>query len=495
MNEGDIKHEYDISEIERLCYNTGLSFARDLFAYILKDIDDRICKSRNKSGDVYYENRGGNYTNVKTLMGPVDYYHHIYAYEYTDPETGEIHKKRKYLLEEKTNFGLIGKMSMNVAYIAAHLICEQSYRQVSSSIENMTGLSVSPQGIWNLIQGLAEKLEVDMGGLDGDKPSEENVKKIARVILEEADGVYIKMRGKDRPENGHAKEMKVAAFYEGFRRRSDSSGNKEYKCVNKRYVVSFAEPDEFFEKKESYLSEFYDVSKIKTRLVNHDGAYWIRNMYRGTLTDEVYFQLDTYHRNKILIKLPKSQRAELHNHFRMHDIEAVFSALRRFYRETNDKEKKKRILMVYKYYKNNKDGLIPITHRVGLNLPELPDGLAYRSLGTMESSVGNLVARRMKHRKAAFSRRGAENLAWLIGLKLCGDIKARINDRLSCNDKIRFETSFLREQENVLSAAAIKAVSGSGYVPLSSSPPLSGAVQSFTRKAIKSLINGDSTPI
>jgi hypothetical protein len=482
---GELKKEYDVSKLELLCYQAGLQFAKDLFAYYLKEIDEDIRETRN-IGDIYYKNKGCSLSTVKTLMGPVDYSRHGYEYEYTDKETGEIKKKKTFLLNEKAHFELIGKMSVNVAYAAAHLICEQSYRQVSESLENMTGIVISPQGVWNLIQRLAERLEIKIDGIDQNVPSENTAKKAASVILEEADGIYLSMRGSDRPENGRSREMKVATFYEGSCKMNRSK-RTEYKCVNKKYMVGFEEPGEFFEKKEAYLAECYDVQKIKTRLVSYDGAHWIKNMYRAFTSGKVHFQLDTYHRNKALLGLSPSQRAEIHGYFKMHEISKALDALRRFYRETSDEEKKKKILSVYKYYKNNKDGLIPITQRVGVTLPELPDGIEYRSLGTMECSVGNLVARRMKKRKAAWSCRGAKNLAWLIGLKLCGDMKSRI-EGLS-DDRICLETSAHYNANEVLSAAAIKTISGSGYLPMSSSLPIKDAVYSFTREAIQGLIN------
>jgi hypothetical protein len=476
---------YDLVDIEKMCYNAGLAFAREMFQYCLSAIEDDIRKNRNQDGDgPYYKNHGGNSTCMKTMMGTVEYHHRHYKYI---NEKGEC--KTAYLLDEQLGFNLLGKMTISVAYAAAQLVCEQPYRKVSENLEMLTGLTVSPQGVWNLIQRLAEHLRIDISEIKEELPSEETVRKVASVIFEEADGVYLRMRGKDKPANGHGREMKIATFYEGFKetKRSKNAKRVAYKCVNKKFMTGFEEPDDFFMKKENYLSRVYDINKIKVRLMNSDGAVWIKNMYQHS-PGKKHFQLDPYHRNKSLREagLSKNEIKEVNHYFRHHDIKEAFSVLRRVYQEADNKKKKERILKTYKYLHSNKDGLIPIIERKDLNLPKLPSDLEYRAMGTMESSVGNVVALRMKKRKAAWSKRGAENLSFLIGLKVCGDIKTCIYSL----DNAALTTSSQVEDEllDALSAAAIKEVSGSGYEPISSSLPIINATHSFTRKVINELI-------
>jgi len=475
---------YKLMEVEKICYEAGLAVAREIFRHTLEACEEEIRINRNKNATGrHYKNIVGRNLTYKTIMGEVDVVRRYY--KYTDEKTGE--DKHIYLLDEKLKGALIGKMTMNVALYSAQLITEQSYREVAERVSEVTSLAISPQAVWNLIQGLAERLNMECS--HEKKPTEEEARKVVEVIFEEADGVYIKMRGSDRPEDGHAREMKIATFYEGFRMLHRNKNKEEYECVGKRYITSFGNPQDFFEKKEDYLAQFYKTEKIGTRLINHDGAAWIGNVYsypRG----KVYKQLDPYHRNKVLRKsgLSKDQIHEIMGYFRHHEIQEVFKALQRIYHEVEEEKKKSRIAKIYEYYYNSRKILIPIMERGISNLPKLKRGLEYRSLGTMESSVGNVVGRRLKKRKAAWSIRGAENITRLIGLKLCGDMK-------SCIANITGEYIKIEEPDDdfseILSASAIRVISGKGYkYPVTARLPIEKSTLSeYTRKAIKGLLN------
>lgn len=51
--------------------------------------------------------------------------------------------------------------------------------------------------------------------------------------------------------------------------------------------------------------------------------------------------------------------------------------------DTEDEKEQKKLKELYKYFKENRDGLIPYRERV-LDIPEPPLGLEYRNLGTMK---------------------------------------------------------------------------------------------------------------
>jgi hypothetical protein len=53
----------------------------------------------------------------------------------------------------------------------------------------------------------------------------------------------------------------------------------------------------------------------------------------------------------------------------------------------------------------------------GLDIPALPEGLVYRNLGIMEHHICDIIIQRMKHRKASWSIKGAENLGKLLATK------------------------------------------------------------------------------
>ena len=58
-----------------------------------------------------------------------------------------------------------------------------------------------------------------------------------------------------------------------------------------------------------------------------------------------------------------------------------------------------------RYYRINENGLLPYQPQVA-ELPEHPEGLEYRGMGTMENHVWSVIARRMEHNHARWSRQG-----------------------------------------------------------------------------------------
>lgn len=83
--------------------------------------------------------------------------------------------------------------------------------------------------------------------------------------------------------------------------------------------------------------------------------------------------------------------------------------------EEKEKAKLKELLT---YFSENKEGLLSYKER-GLKIPEPPAGVEYRTLGTMEHHICDIIAQRMKHRKASWSISGAERLGKILTLKVC----------------------------------------------------------------------------
>ena len=68
----------------------------------------------------------------------------------------------------------------------------------------------------------------------------------------------------------------------------------------------------------------------------------------------------------------------------------------KIYRDSlSDETEIKDVEELLKYYINNREGLIAYQSQ-GLNLPEHPDGLEYRNMGTMENHIWSVIAKRMK---------------------------------------------------------------------------------------------------
>lgn len=78
-------------------------------------------------------------------------------------------------------------------------ITEPSYRECASQVSEMTGQNISAMGVWNVIQALGEKVcENEAELTEAYKKGQVKGKREIPVLFEEADGVYIKLQGKDR---------------------------------------------------------------------------------------------------------------------------------------------------------------------------------------------------------------------------------------------------------------------------------------------------------
>lgn len=111
------------------------------------------------------------------------------------------------------------------------------------------------------------------------------------------------------------------------------------------------------------------------------------------------------------------------------------------------------------YYKNNREGLIPYQMQ-GLELPENPEGLEYRNMGTMENHVWSVIARRMKHNHSSWSRRGGNHLAKILAKKCSGRLY-EVTERLRCP---LFEEEKVEElYEEILMAGKVAKKVGKGY--------------------------------
>ncbi|WP_283683797.1 UPF0236 family transposase-like protein, partial [Parablautia sp. Marseille-Q6255] len=112
-----------------------------------------------------------------------------------------------------------------------------------------------------------------------------------------------------------------------------------------------------------------------------------------------------------------------------------------------------------RYYKNNKEGLLPYQSQ-GLELPENPEGLEYRNMGTMENHVWSVIAKRMKHNHTSWSKRGGNHLAKILAKKCSG----KLYEVTQSLKQPLFETETVEElyREILLSAKAPKK-DGKGY--------------------------------
>ena len=132
----------------------------------------------------------------------------------------------------------------------------------------------------------------------------------------------------------------------------------------------------------------------------------------------------------------------------------VFKYLKIYRDSLSDETEIKDVEELLKYYINNREGLIAYQSQ-GLNLPEHPDGLEYRNMGTMENHIWSVIAKRMKHSHTCWSKR--ENHLAKILAKKCGGKLYEVTEK-SKHAIFKEETV-----EEILMAEEVAKKVGKGY--------------------------------
>lgn len=236
------------------------------------------------------------------------------------------------------------------------------------------------------------------------------------VLFEEADGVYVKLQGKDRKSARQDKaEIKVGIAYDGWKR----TGKDRYELPDKVVVAGFAGAKEFHEYREAAIAQKYNLDEVCERILNADGASWIKKVKDKSTC----FQLDPFHRNKAVkekIHNPKAVR-DIMKLLEEEKIDELFAYLEIYKNSLWEDSEIEETEELIRYYRNNREGLLPYQSQ-GMELPAHREGLEYRNMGTMENHVWSVIARRMKHNHTSWSRRGGNHLAKILTKKCSGKL-------------------------------------------------------------------------
>lgn len=231
------------------------------------------------------------------------------------------------------------------------------------------------------------------------------------MLFEEQDGVWLHLQGASRKQYGSSHEMKVAIAYDGARKMSKG----RYELTGKVACANFESVSKFVCRKEGKIAETYRMDEIKTRILNGDGAQWIK---QSTMDEAVVFQLDAFHRNKAIrqyVHNPEMQK-RIFKLLYTKQIDKMLDFIDTLANSVEDEAEEEGLHILHAYFTNNKDGLVGY-HRRGLKLPEPPEGKVYRRLGAMESNIFTIIGNRMKGGRACWSIDGGNNLARLLTLK------------------------------------------------------------------------------
>lgn len=465
-------------EIERIFFEIGCEVAKTLMSWFLERLDEELCKNRNKAE---LRHKGTRKTSIKTLMGEVPINRVLYKKFKEDGSAEYV-----FLLDEELGLDTIGLISPNLVEKVADYSCEMSYREVSQAVSDFTNQSISHQGVWNIIQAIGEKQEeAEKRLVESFKDNKLSGDRKVPILFEEADGLWLSMQGKSREKSSKGKkELKIGVIYEGWEKRYPSS--KEYKTVEKKAIAGYMKPDEFKDLKDAVIAEKYNVDEIVYRVLNGDGATWIRN---GHDLETDIFQLDPYHLAKSIIRNVYDKQARRHilRWLKGGEIEKALSKIDSLKYECGGLESEvKKLTTLENYIKSNIDGIVVYKDRKNITLPEAPEGIEYRNLGTMERNV-NIFAKRMKGAKS-WSEKGASNLAKIIALKMGKGFKDKISALISGQLSEKFTERFV-ETISSTQTAVKKTVKKSLYPIHQGQIPFSNCKVTNGRKAIRSMFD------
>ena len=471
-------NEKTFKEIEREFFEIGCEIARGLMEAFLSKVDKELEESRDKR---QFRHKGKRVTSIKTLMGEVSVRRVLYKRNKEDGSVEYI-----YLLDEALGLDTIGLISPNLVEKILEHSCEMSYREVSKTVSNFTNQTISHQGVWDVVQSAGGKQkEAEKQLINSFKNEELSGNKEVPVLFEEADGLWLTMQGKSRKGSSKGKkELKLGVIYEGWEKRYP--GSKEYKTVNKTAFAGYMKADEFKKLRDASIAEKYNTDEIVYRILNGDGASWIRHGH--DLETEV-FQLDPYHLSKAVVKniYDKQCRRHIMRWLKEGQFEKAFKKIEELKYECGGEEKEVgKLTALEKYIKNNIDGVIIYKDRGNISLPKAPEGIEYRNLGTMERNV-DIFAKRMKGAKS-WSEKGADNLSKIIALKMGKGFKEKIAALISGKVSERLTERF--EETLSSSKAGLKGTIRKAVYPLHRGQiPFSSCKSTNGRKVIRRMFD------
>lgn len=413
-------------ELEQKIYKMVCEYGCEIMKQILENKDKELMLTRNKKE---YRHKGYRTNTIKTVMGEIEYKRAIYLKD----------NKHVYLLDETISIDTIGKLSSNLAEIMLKTVVNTpSYRKAENEIKNTTNETISHQAlcdlVWNVGKIIEEKENEEIKLFKQEKliPGTKQV----NALFEEADGIWFNLQGKDRKEavekykkecekknkefnanHKHKTELKLHVTYEGWQKNG-----KRYALVNKKYIAGMMSSDRLKKLRNARVYQEYDEKSIQVRASNGDGARWINNI----ATKDTIRQKDLFHIQQEIIRdvKEKEYQEELQKMVLEKRYNEIPSYIDKLKTVLGGEEKIVKKLDTLKSYL--KDGLPryqDILAEQGREIPQAPDGIEYRDMGTMESQIFTVLVVRLCSGRKAFLKLGASYLA-----KVCAEYYEKSGD-------------------------------------------------------------------
>lgn len=406
------EEEVKFNDLEKKIFKFVCNFGCLILKLILESYDRKLMKTRDKKK---YRHKGLRKNTIKTIMGEVEYQRVMYEIE----ENG-VHKT-VYLLDEKLQINVNGKVSENLIEKVVEIVpITDAYRKAETVIKETTNATLSFEWI--------RKITIDVGDKIARKEKEERkalskgqliagLKQIT-ALFEEADGLWINLQGRDRKErldkqeekckkknkefNPRQKvktELKLHVMYEGWKKY-----DKRHSLVNKQCIAGIMKPKEIKELRDARVFEQYDEKNIKLRVTNGDGARWTKGI---TAKGGVY-QKDQFHiMQEIVRDVSKEYQniiKELVNTKQYEKIQRAIEGLK--YELGGEYEAIKKLNKLQSYLSSGLERYQDL-----VEIPEAPEGIEYRNMGTQESQIFSKLKKRFCSGRKGFSEHGANALA------------------------------------------------------------------------------------
>lgn len=413
--------ELTFNIIEEKISNFLYEIGSEMLEKVLENIDDELFKNRDKSIYRYKEKRE---CSINTCFGNITYNRRYYKEKLNRNES-----RAMFLLDEVLDIDILGRSTIKHIVDLAIEAEAESFREVSKENDNLMNGSPSHQTIKNYVSSVGKLLEkAEMDRVQKYLNDELKGEKQAEILFEEKDGLFISIQGEK-----HKKEIKLAKVYEGW--QPETVGSKRYKTINPLYFAGYHKTEEFDAIINSGIAQIYDMDYLKTKILNGDGADWISNEIE--MDASVQYQLDLFHiYQKATRKISNlDDRKKIKKLIKDKKFIQLVDECKKLYKDEADEKEKEKLKEVYNYYENNKDALVRYMDRENFNL-ETDQEL--RDLGTMEGSVHNTLATRMKGHGLSWSTTGANAMAKLLCLKhskidLLSEIESITKRKISMN--------------------------------------------------------------
>ena len=400
------------NELEKKVFKFVCFFGCLIIKLLLESYDKKLMNARDSKK---YRHKGLRTTHVNTVMGEVKFKRAMYEI------TEDGIKKTLYLLDEKLRINAEGNVSSNLVEKVVEVVpITDSYRKAETVIEETTNISLSHEKIRKIVINIGNKIarkEKEERRLFDKNQLVAGLKEVT-ALFEEADGLWINLQGEDRAErleenkkkaekenkdfNPKMKiktELKLHVMYEGWKK-----DDPRHSLVNKQYIAGIMKPKEIAKLRDARVYSQYDVSKIKMRVTNGDGAKWTK----GTTAKGGFYQKDEFHiMQEIIRDVPKEYRnivTELIQRKEYEKIKPVINGLR--YELGGECKAVKKLNKLESYLSNDL-----ARYQDVLEVPEAPEGIEYRNMGTQESQIFSKLKKRFCSGRKAFKVGGANALS------------------------------------------------------------------------------------